>query len=171
MIMNKWQNSAVIVCLVVLIGLPVWIGSRARERHTSTTIRYYGGHAPQKVQHVLERLNNTIKEAKEIISAQSDKLIFIDRDGDIKEYSYIYNTLWNNDYPAIANIGHFYFEYRDGMGSLLTRSRGRLNIIQRVGYSIRLKVNEKQILAYSSIEVSPITMVRQPENCALLVYQ
>lgn len=171
MMKNKWQNSAIVTCLIVLIGLSVWMSSRARERNANTAIWYYGGDAPQKVQHVLECMSNTIENASEIISAQSNKLIFIDSDGNVKEYSYMYNTLWNNDYPVIANIGHFYFEYRDGMGNLLTRSRGRLGTIQKVGYSIRLRANEKQILAYSSIEISPITMVRQPENSALLVYQ
>ncbi len=169
--MNKWRNPLVVSIVFLVIGLSVWMSGRARERNENSEIRCYGGDVPDKIRFVLEQLNEKLAESKEIITAQSDRFAFMDREGNIYKYCFEYGTLWSNDCPAVTNIENFYFEYRNRMGDRCTGIQGKTGTITRVGYSIRLTREDREVFVCSSINLSPETAAQKLHDTMLLVYQ
>ena len=169
--MNKWRNPVVVSIVFLLVGSSIWMNSKARERNENSQIRCYGGDVPDEIRFVLENLNEKLAGSKEIITAQSNRFAFIDREGNIHKYSYAYGTLWSNDCPAVANIENFYFEYRNRMGDRFTGVQGKTGTITRVGYSIRLTWEDREIFVCSTVNLSPEKTTQKLHDTMLLVYQ
>ena len=80
------------ISIFLLAGLSMWMSGRARERNENSEIRCYGGDAPEGIRLVLEQMNAEMTKSKEIITAQSGRFAFIDREGNIHHYSYASKT-------------------------------------------------------------------------------
>jgi hypothetical protein len=169
--MNKWRNPLVVSIVFLLVGFSIWMNSRARERNNNSEIRCYGGSMPDEIRFVLEQLNGQLAEFKEIITAESNRFAFIDREGNVHQYNYMCGTFWNNDCPAVTNIENFYFEYRNGMGDRCTGFRNNTDTITRVGYSIRITRENREVFICSNVNLLPETTGQKLHDTMLLVYQ
>ena len=146
-IRKNWRHDIVLLGGILILGLFVWMGSRLLDKTDSTPIRGYGGKLSRKVVTVLERMNEDLMNTKGILSAQPGRILFVDENHHPKEYSFAYGTLWCNDFPVISGVRAFHFEYRDGAGNLLTRAEENLSAVETVVYTIRVAVNETDVMA------------------------
>jgi hypothetical protein len=154
----KWKNDLIIASVLIFTAFFVWVASRAVDKSSESTLRGYGGKLSQKLRYTLERMNSDLKNAKLIITLQSDRVSFIDKNERLKEYSYAYNALWCDDYPVVSDVRSFYFEYRDKCGNLLTQNNRNLSSVAMVGYTIRFGENGKEIFSNSKVQISSKTI-------------
>jgi hypothetical protein len=130
----------------------VWMSLRALNHPNLTPVQSYGGELPDNVQNVLDRMSTDLMQAHHIITAQSDRLIVASDQQAIQTYSFNFQTIWKNDSPVITGVRAFHFEYRDRKGNLLTRAEKYLSDVETVAYTMRLEVEDKEIMIISRIQ-------------------
>jgi len=91
--------------------------------------------------------------AYHIVTAQSDRLIVASDQQALQTYSFNFQAIWNNNSPVITGVRAFHFEYRDRWGNLLTRAENRLSDVETVAYTMRLEVENKEIMIFSRIQI------------------
>lgn len=137
---------------------------------SDTSIKTYGGKLSDKELRVLEKMNGELHNSKKILYAQPDRILFIDKSEDLKEYSYAYGTLWFNNYPVIGDVRAFHFEYRDEASNFLTLSGKNLSTIETIGYMIRVTLDDKDVLASSRVKISPASLIQRSKDREKVYY-
>jgi len=157
----KWRYDMTIIGGILLLGVFVWMGSRNPDESGSSSMKGYGGELSHDVVRILQEMNEDLKNSKGIISARPNRIVFIDGNDGLKEYSFAYETLWCNNSPAVSSVRAFHFEYRDGSGNLLNRTEKYLSVVETVGYTIRIRLDDKDVLTSSKVR---IPCFRQEDN-------
>ncbi len=150
----NWKYDTIIGLALLLLALFVWMGSKRIDGVKELEIQGYGGKLPREITNTLEKMNKEFEETRRVLFAQPDRIVIVDKDKNVKEYSFSYKTLWCNDFPVIGGVRAFHFEYRDEKGNLLTRANKNLSAIQRVTYIIRVLHGNKEVLTSSSVKLS-----------------
>ena len=151
-LINRSRHAFIMAGMFVLCAC-VWMSLRALSHSNPTPVRSYGGKLPEKVQNVLERMSTNLTQAHHIVIAQSDRLIVASDQEAVQKYSFDYDTIWSNDSPVITGVRAFHFEYRDGRGNLLTRVEKHLSDVETVAFTMRLEVDNKEIMIISRIPI------------------
>ena len=149
---TRRQHAFIMAGIFVLCAC-LWMSLRALSHPNPTPVSSYGGKLPDKVQNVLDRMSANLTQAHHIVTAKSDRLIVAVDQQTVQKYSFDFHTIWNNDYPVITGVRAFHFEYRDRRGNLLTRTEKRLSDVETVAYTIRLEVENKEIMIISRIQI------------------
>ena len=152
----NWKYDTVIGLVLLFFAIFVWMGSRKIGSVVELQINGYGGKLPKETVNILERMNKEFAETRAILFAQPDRIIIVDKNKNIKEYSFAYGTLWCDGFPIVSDIRAFHFEYRDEKRNLLTRANKNLPAIQRVTYIMRIFHDNKEILTGSSVKLSAL---------------
>jgi len=150
----NWKYDTIIGSGLLFFALFVWMGSRTIDGVAEPQIKGYGGKLPREVTNALEKMNKEFEETRAILFARSDRVLIVDRNRNVKEYSFSYGILWCNDFPIVSGVRAFHFEYRDEKGNLLTRANRNLSAIQRITYIIRVLHGNKEVLTSSSVKLS-----------------
>ena len=149
----KRHYDIFIIGSILCFGFFLWMGNRSPSRSDPSPIKSYGGDLPSRIQASLEGLNEDLNNARHIVTAQREGILFITNQGKEKKYSYAYETLWGNDLPVISSIKAFHFEYRDKRGNLLVRAQKNTVAIKSITYTIRIEIHEKEILINSRVKI------------------
>lgn len=149
----NWRYDMTIIGGILFLGIFVWMGSRNPDESGPLSIKGYGGELSHNVVKILERMNEDLKTSKGIISAKPNRIVIIDGNNDVKEYSFAYETLWCNNSPVVSSVRAFHFEYRDGSGNLLNRTEKYLSVVETVGYTIRIWLDDKDVLTSSKVRI------------------
>ncbi len=141
---------------VALAAIILWSSGRAGASYREDQLRFYGGEGSPRMIQCLEDMQSEINNVSLLHLAEPERLVFEDQAGQVTEYSFAYNTLWRNDYPIMANIKDFHFEYRDDSGEYSFSQPGNgLSRVRAVRFVMRIKNQEDEILANGRIPVHP----------------
>lgn len=154
--MNLFRRKKMTWIFTLLLGsllLLGWIGSRAATRMGSRDAGFYGGRIPQRIRILIHQFQEDLQQADRILMARPNALIFQDQEGDEHKYRFQYGALWKDDYPVIARIKSFHFEFRDGRGNLLNSSSSPHEIVT-IGYVLHFENQGKNVLANLSVRLS-----------------
>jgi|GEM_PF-794163 len=150
---RKWHVDLLCTMGVLFFGLFVWVGFQNVDGQENPSIKGYGGRLPEKTRTVLERMNEEIRNTKGIIDARSERIRFLSKSQDVKEYCFAYGILWYNDIPVISDVQFFRFEYRDEFGNLLTRVQNHLLSVTTIVYTLRMGYGNKEVRVSSRLKI------------------
>jgi len=151
---TKWKIDIFIFVLILGLGIFFWLGSYQGNAATVYP-KSYGGNLSNDVLSALDCMQNNLETAQSIIVANSNQIQYIDQNGQIQNYQFYYDTVWDNDCPLISRVQDFRFEYRCANGYLITHVAKNLKHVETIGYTICVIQKEKEILANGRVKIYP----------------
>ena len=148
------RTSVIFLCVVPVLTIFLWLGSRDSQCSDMGPIHEYGGKIPKEIVMVLASMVSDIQNAQTIIEADADHIVIINSKGFRKSYAFDYGSLWKDRMPIVNGVRGFHFEYRDEMGNYLTRITRHVDRLHAVGFTMRFQLNEKPILANSKFKLA-----------------
>jgi hypothetical protein len=127
-----------------------WMGSRAVSRTASADIRCFGGSLSLEKQILLETMTHELSHAERVLSISSRRILFQDRNHQLKEYRFLHPILWCDRGDAMSGVNDFHFTYRDAAGNLLTNRPDNCDRIKTIEYIVRFNEDGTEIIARSS---------------------
>ena len=147
--MNPLRNSFLMLLILSLMICMVMVSHRAVANVDLFEHQSYDRRLPDKVIRGLEMMDSDLQNAKRLISFDSDRIRFEDRQGSIKEYHFAYGVLWCNNYPVISEITAFHFEFRNASRHLVSPSRMSLPITT-IEYTLKILHRDQDLFANQS---------------------
>jgi hypothetical protein len=151
---SKHRIEFGLLVTVLATVLLVWHGTRAVGPEASPMLVVVGGTLPSEATDALQVLNRELEGARCVLSLGSSELLFSDRNGQPREFRFVAGTLWNNRLPVVSGVSAFHFEYRDTWGNLLTCREQNRESIRTIGYTLRLRHRNQDVLANSQVVLS-----------------
>lgn len=154
------RTSVIFLCVVPVLTVFLWLGSRDSQGSDMGLIQGYGGKIPKEIVLILADMVADIQNARAIVEADADHIVIISSQGLPKTYAFDYGSLWKNHMPIVNNVNGFHFEYRDEKGNYLTRTMRCMDQLRAVGFTMRFHFNERTILANSKFSVKSLSIAR-----------
>ena len=155
---------------IFFLCLMGWVWSQAFQVPEGSFAASCGKRISYRVHQAFESMDDDIKHSQQILFASHDRVCFIDDEASVTEYSYAYGTLWRDDFPIVSGIRAFHFEYRTRYGDLLIRSNRRLPDVRVVAYTVRLAIQEEDMMHNSRIRIAPRLRENQNKQIETMVW-
>ncbi len=164
--MKSLRNSFLMFLILSLTICLVMVSHRAVADVDFIENQNYDKRLPDKVVHGLEMMDSDLRSAKRLITFDSDEILFEDQKGHIKEYHFAFGVLWCNDYPIIAEIAAFHFEFRNAAGHQVSPSRMPQSITT-IEYTLKMVQRDQELFANQSFK-APRLADRKEATFAML---
>lgn len=161
---HQRRTSLLLLCVVPVLTIFLWLGTRESHCSDMGPIKGYGGRVPNDVIRVLTHMVAEIQTASSILDGDADHIEFINSEGVRKSYSFAYGSLWEDQAPIIYYVNAFHFEYRDGRGNYLTRMNYRKQQLNTVGFTMRFQFNDQSIITNTKFKLTKQSELASQES-------
>ncbi len=116
-----------------------------------------------------EKMHASIENAKRVLVAEQNQLLYVDSENRYHEYVFEYGMIWHNEYPVVQNVAHFNFEYRDQYGYHLVSTRNHSTLFA-INYTIRFNNDQNNYTLNHRMDVSHLLYARSTKHAASLAF-